>query len=98
MENLSVDMSKYEAFTRGFVSVLADALTETEKNTLALGAVAMTVECGVRFLTDYINGDKYFRIHYADQNLARARAHLVLARDMVKHLDEMQAIVDKYGK
>ena len=98
LENLSVDMSKYEAFTRGFVSVLADALTETEKNTLALGAVAMTVECGIRFLTDYINGDKYFRIHYADQNLARARAHLVLARDMVKHLDEMQAIVDKYGK
>ena len=98
LENLCVDMSKYEAFTRGFVSVLKDALTESERSTLALGAIAMTVECGVRFLTDYINGDKYFRIHYADQNLARARAHLVLARDMVKRLDEMQAIVDKYGK
>jgi Ser/Thr protein kinase RdoA (MazF antagonist) len=98
LDKVALDMAKYEAFTRGFVSVLAKSLTEAEKNTLALGAVAMTVECGVRFLTDYINGDKYFRIHYADQNLARARAHLVLAQDMVKRLDEMQSIVDKYGK
>ncbi len=98
LDKVAVDMAKYEAFTRGFVSVLAKSLTEAERNTLALGAIAMTVECGVRFLTDYINGDKYFRIHYADQNLARARAHLVLAQDMVKRLDEMQSIVDKYGK
>ena len=98
LDNLAMDMSKYEAFTRGFVSVLKEALAEEERSTLALGAIAMTVECGVRFLTDYLNGDKYFRIHYQDQNLARARAHLVLARDMVKRLDEMQAIVEKYGK
>lgn len=98
LDKVAVDMAKYEAFTRGFVSVLAKSLTEAERSTLALGAIAMTVECGVRFLTDYINGDKYFRIHYADQNLARARAHLVLAQDMVKRLDEMQSIVDKYGK
>ena len=69
-----------------------------EKQTLALGAVAMTVECGVRFLTDYLNGDKYFRIHYPDQNLARAKCHLVLARDMIANLDEMKKIVDGYCK
>ena len=39
---------------------------------------------------DYLNGDKYFRVHYPDQNFARAKAHLVLAQDMVKRLDEMQ--------
>ena len=56
----------------------------------------MTVECGIRFLSDYLDGDKYFKIHYPDQNLVRAHCHLVLARDMIAHLDEMQAIVDKY--
>ena len=80
----------------GFVRQVKGLMTEAEKRTLALGAIAMTLECGVRFLTDYINGDKYFKIHYEDQNLVRAKCHLVLANDMIKHLDEMQAIVDKY--
>lgn len=96
LTKVAIDMKKYEAFTRGFVGMVKDSLTLKEKQTLALGAVAMTVECGVRFLTDYINGDKYFRIHYPDQNLVRARCHLVLAKDMIANLDEMQKIVDKY--
>ena len=93
---VAIDLNKYEAFTRGFVSAIKNSITEAEKDSLALGAIAMTVECGVRFLSDYLNGDKYFKIHYPDQNLVRARCHLVLARDMIAHLDEMQAIVDKY--
>ena len=96
LDKVAVDMQKYEAFARGFVSTVGDNITRAEKDSLALGAIAMTAECGVRFLTDYINGDKYFKIHYPDQNLARARAHLVLARDMVAHLQEMQEIVKKY--
>ncbi|MBQ9728950.1 MAG: aminoglycoside phosphotransferase family protein [Clostridia bacterium] len=96
LEKVALDFDSYEAFTRGFVGVVKDMLTEDEKHTLALGAVAMTAECGARFLTDYLNGDKYFKIHYPDQNLVRARCHLVLAKDMVRHLDKMQAIVDKY--
>lgn len=98
LDKVAIDMEKYEVFTRGFVGMLKNSITQTEKDTLALGAVAMTVECGMRFLTDYINGDKYFKIHYPDQNLVRARCHLVLARDMIAHLDEMQKIVDKYCK
>lgn len=94
--NIRVDMAKYEAFARGFVPAVRDVLTENEKRTLALGAVAMTVECGMRFLTDYLDGDKYFRVHYADQNLVRARCHLILARKMIDRLDEMQTIVEKY--
>ncbi len=96
LSKVALDLQKYEAFTRGFVSMVKDGITEAEKSTLALGVIAMTVECGVRFLTDYLNGDKYFRIHYPDQNLARARCHLQLARDMVQKLDKMQQIVDKY--
>lgn len=96
LEKVAVDMEKYEAFTRGFVSTVGNNITQAEKDSLALGAIAMTTECGVRFLTDYLNGDKYFKIHYNTQNLARARAHLVLARDMCKRLQEMQDVVNKY--
>ena len=96
LSKVALDMEKYEAFARGFVGTLRDSMTDAEKKTLALGAVAMTVECGIRFLTDYLDGDKYFRVHYPDQNFARAKAHLILAQDMVKKLDEMQSIVDKY--
>lgn len=93
---VALDMERFEAFTKGFVGAVKNSLLPAEKETLALGAVAMTVECGMRFLTDYINGDKYFKIHYPDQNLVRARCHLVLAKDMIKRLDEMQSIVNQY--
>ncbi len=96
LNKVALDIERYEAFTRGFVTTLKDALTPEEKKTLALGAVAMTIECGMRFLTDYLNGDKYFRVHYPEQNLVRARCQLKLGQDMIAKLDEMQAIVDKY--
>lgn len=98
LSKVAIDLEKYEAFTRGFVGAVGGMLTAAEKDTLALGALAMTAECGARFLTDYLNGDKYFRIHYPDQNLARARCHLRLAEDMVEKLDKMQEIVKKYCK
>ncbi len=98
LSKVALDLEKYEAFTRGFVHGLEGMISKAEMDSLALGAIAMTAECGVRFLTDYLNGDKYFRIHYPDQNLARAKCHLVLTRDMVKKLDQMQAIVHKYSK
>ena len=98
LSKVAMDLQKYERFACGFVGEVKGAMTEAEKETLALGAVAMTVECGIRFLSDYLDGDKYFRIHYPDQNYARARCHLALAQDMVKKLDVMQAIVDKYCK
>ncbi len=93
---VALDWDKYEAFTRGFVRALAAFLTNDEKKTLALGALAMTTECGARFLTDYLNGDKYFRIHYPDHNLVRAKCQLALAEDMLTKIDDMQKIVDKY--
>ena len=96
LTKVALDVEKYEAFTRGFVGVVANSITQEEKDSLALGAIAMTLECGVRFLTDYLNGDKYFKIHYPDQNLVRAKCQLALGMDMIKHLDEMQAIVKKY--
>ena len=96
LDNVRLDMGKYEAFTKGFVSKVKDTLTENEKRTLAYGALTMTVECGMRFLTDYIDGDKYFRVEYPEHNLVRARTHIKLATDMLAKMDEMKAIVDKY--
>ena len=96
LSKVYLDLEKYEAFTRGFVKEAGAGMSVEEKNSLALGALAMTVECGVRFLTDYLNGDKYFRVHYPKQNLARAKCHLKLAQDMAEKLPEMQKIVDKY--
>ena len=98
LSKVALDFQKYESFTRGFVGALKGKISKAEMDTLALGALAMTAECGARFLTDYLNGDKYFRIHYPDQNLARAKCHLALANDMANKLKVMQEIVDKYCK
>jgi len=57
------------------------------------GAKMMTLECGMRFLTDYLNGDTYFKTAYTDHNLVRSRTHIKLVQDMEKHWDEMKRIV-----
>ena len=58
----------------------------------------MTLECGIHFLTDYLDGDNYFRIHYADQNLDRCRTQFKLVSDMEAQFEEMGAVVRKYAK
>ena len=86
----------FEIFTGGFLSA-ASALTPTEKETLPWGAKLMTLECGIRFLTDYLEGDTYFKIHRPDQNLDRARTQFKLVADMEAQWDEMAAVIQKLG-
>ena len=62
-----------------------------------MGAKLMTLECGVRFLTDYLDGDHYFRIHYPEQNLDRTRTQFKLVADMEQQWDAMAAVVAKYA-
>ena len=95
---IALDLKKFEAFARGFLSIDKSALTAAETDSLAGGAIAMTAECGVRFLTDYLEGDKYFSIDYSEHNLVRARSQLALAKDMLKNIGKMQQIVLKYAK
>ena len=95
---VKIDLGKFEAFTRGFLSQVGDSLTQTELRTLPLGAITMTTECGLRFLTDYIDGDNYFGISYPEHNLDRARCQLTLAQDMVRNYDLMNTIVAKCYK
>ena len=97
LKKVALDLKKFEAFTKGFVGEVRSSLSENEKETLALGAITMTIEVGVRFLTDYLDGDKYFGTEYPEHNLVRARCQLALAKDMIKKVDQMNEIVCKYS-
>ena len=93
LDKVELSMAMYTAFTEGFLSACGDRLTRTEIETLPLGAKLMTLECGVRFLTDYLNGDTYFAISRPEQNLDRARTQLRLVEDMERKWDAMQAVI-----
>lgn len=86
----------FRAFTKGFLEEASSSLTERELALIPESAVLMTLECGMRFLGDYLNGDVYFGIRYPEHNLDRARTQLKLVNDMLENLDEMHAIVDSY--
>ncbi len=89
----SLDMELFELYTKGYLKGCAGRLTEKEIRQLPLGARAMTFECGMRFLTDYLVGDTYFRIHRPDQNLDRCRVQFALLYDMEQKYEQMQEIV-----
>lgn len=88
-----LDMDLFRAFSEGFISRTAGGLTRAELDNLALGALVMTFEVGLRFLTDYLDGDVYFRTEYPEHNLVRARCQFKLLSDMEAHRSEMDAIV-----
>ena len=96
LDKVTFDLNLFEAYTKGFVSEMKDSLTEKEKELLAFSAKLMTYECGIRFLTDYLNGDTYFKIKYPEHNLVRAKNQLKLCQDIDKKMDEMKKIVKKY--
>lgn len=79
----------YATYAKGFISSCGGSLTEEELRMLPWGAILMTLECGVRFLADYIEGDVYFHINRPDHNLLRARTQFKLVRDMEEKLDWM---------
>ena len=92
LDKVRLDLELYRAFTRGYLEA-CPSLTETEIDALAQGAYTMTIECGIRFLTDYLLGDVYFSIEREKQNLDRCRTQFRLVRDMEAHWEEMLAIV-----
>ncbi len=98
LSKVNFDMDLYEAYTRGFLEGAQGSLTADELAYLPWGARLMTLECGIRFLTDYLDGDNYFRIHYPQQNLDRCRTQFKLVRDMEAQFDQMAAVVQKYTK
>lgn len=93
LSKVTVDLELFEAYTRGFLSACGTALTEAEIAQLAFSAKLLTYECGIRFLTDYLNGDTYFKIHYPEQNLDRCHTQFKLVSDMEAKMDIMETIV-----
>lgn len=90
------DLELFEVYTRGFIEGCGGALTDRELDMLPMGAILMTFECGMRFLTDYLEGDHYFKIHRENHNLDRCRTQFKLVKDMEEKLPRMQEIVEKY--
>lgn len=96
LSKVSMSLELFELYTKGFLEGTAGSLTEEEKRQLPMGAKMMTLECGIRFLTDYLSGDTYFRIHRPGHNLDRARTQFTLVADMEQKWAQMQAIVQKF--
>ena len=96
LSKVTLSLTMFEAFVKGFLSEAKAALNDTEKDLLPMSAILMTLECGMRFLGDHLNGDVYFSLHYENQNLYRARTQMKLVADMEAQIEDMKAIVAKY--
>lgn len=98
-KNLSMvqcDMELFEAYTKGYLYGTQGTLTRREIELLPFGAKIMTLECGIRFLTDYLQGDNYFKIAYETHNIDRCRTQFKLVEDMENKWNMMQNIIEKY--
>lgn len=82
LSRVNWSMERYTLLLDGFLDACGDTLTEDEVRSLPLGGKLMTLECGVRFLTDYLCGDRYFHIRHPEQNLDRCRTQFRLVRCM----------------
>lgn len=96
LDKIYFELDKFEAFTKGFVEEVGNKLTKKEIELLPFSVKLLTYECGIRFLTDYLNGDTYFKTAYADHNLDRAHTQFKLVYDIEQKLEEMKKIVAKY--
>jgi len=92
-DKAGINLDVFRAFSEGFLSMTAKTLTKNEIDTLAHSCFVLTVELATRFLADYIDGNKYFKVYYPEHNLVRTRCQIALAKDMLKHMDAMNAIV-----
>ena len=98
LDLMHFDISLYELYVKGYLEETKDVLTEAEIGSLPWGARLMTLECGIRFLTDYLQGDTYFKTDYPEHNLIRARTQFRLVDEMEQQFERMQEIVQKYTK
>ncbi|TCL76857.1 phosphotransferase family enzyme [Hydrogenispora ethanolica] len=96
LAKVSLDMALFEQFSRGYLAEAGPVLTPLELEYLPFGAKLMTLECGIRFLTDHLEGDVYFKIHRPGHNLDRARTQFKLVAELEKHWDRMARLTGEY--
>ena len=92
---VNFDINLYEAYCKGFLRGIGDKITDKELDMLHLGAIIITLECGIRFLTDYLDGDVYFKTQYADHNLVRCHTQFKLVEEMESASKQMLEIARK---
>ena len=97
LSKVEMSLDLFRTYTEGFLTA-CPGLTELERQMLPVGAKLMTLECGVRFLADYLDGDIYFSTHYEGQNLDRARTQFKLVADMEAKWQQMNDIVKEFSK
>ncbi|MCI8561769.1 MAG: aminoglycoside phosphotransferase family protein [Dorea sp.] len=97
LSKVSCSMELFELYAKGFIEGCGGKLTKKEIELMPMGAKVMTFECGMRFLTDYLQGDTYFKIHRKDHNLDRARTQFKLVEDMERKWYTMKEIIEKYN-
>ncbi len=97
LSKVSLSLPLYEQYVKGYLEGCRGSLTASELRLLPMGAKLMTLECGMRFLTDYLSGDTYFKIHREHHNLDRCRTQFALVADMERKWAEMEEIIKKYS-
>ena len=90
------DLEVFDYYTHGYLDTVGDVLSPMEIKQLPFSAILMTLECGMRFLTDHLQGDKYFKVYRDNQNLDRCRTQFKLVEGMESEFDHMVKIVDNY--
>ena len=96
LSKISCDVELFSLYTKGFIEGCEGSLTEQEIRMLPMGAKVITLEQGIRFLTDYLEGDRYYKIHRPKHNLDRCRTQFKLVKDMEEKWDILQGIVEGY--
>ncbi len=99
LSKVHIDIDLYKAYTEGYLSAAGKSITEEEAKHLAFSAKLLTFECGMRFLTDYLDGDIYFHTDYAEHNLVRAKNQFALVADIEKNMPLLEEITAEiYGR
>lgn len=96
LDKVHFDISLYDIYVKGYLEMAKDVLTPEEIKSLPWGARLMTLECGMRFLADFLQGDVYFKTAYPEHNLVRARTQFRLVKEMEEQFSEMNKILKKY--
>jgi thiamine kinase-like enzyme len=95
LSKVKMDIKLFEAYAQGYLSETRETLNDVEKEYLAFAPRLITYTIAVRFLTDYLDGDYYFKIHHEHHNLQRARAQLKLVESMEEQYDDMRQIINR---
>ncbi|MEG1706388.1 MAG: phosphotransferase, partial [Clostridia bacterium] len=93
LDKVGFSIDLFSAYAKGFMSEVSEILTSAEVDNLAFSGILLTYECGMRFLGDYLNGDKYFKTHREGHNLDRARTQIKMISDMEQQLPDMEKII-----